>query len=274
MSISKQTILNLDQKDFIIGHIYIIRNLINNRVYIGQTVSHRLNKNKFRLFGYIGRFNDHISEALNNKKKNQCTYLNSAIRKYGKNNFCVDIVEICSKDELDSKEIYYINKYNSIYPNGYNLTVGGKNFTNNKYVNNDVNSIIISTEPNKRGRNFGYVHKENTIIKMKEYYKEKQNDIEFLNKKKNTMSESISKFCENKKINILSKLNLEYPLEQYIKPVYKKDTNFIHDYVIRIDKKKFKIASDIDLNTKCLRFKKILEISYEKSKKYNDIPKG
>lgn len=35
----------------------------------------------------MGRFYDHISEAINNTKNKQCMYLNNAIRKYGKDNF-------------------------------------------------------------------------------------------------------------------------------------------------------------------------------------------
>ena len=42
---------------------------INNKIYVGQAVTHRLNKNKYRYFGYEGRFKDHISEAINNTKK-------------------------------------------------------------------------------------------------------------------------------------------------------------------------------------------------------------
>ena len=62
-------ILTIDEKDKIIGHIYKITNIIEQKHYIGQTRSHRLNKGKYRPFGYYGRFKDHISEAINNTKK-------------------------------------------------------------------------------------------------------------------------------------------------------------------------------------------------------------
>jgi hypothetical protein len=62
-------ILNIDEKDKITGVIYIIENKETNKKYVGQTVSHRKNKGKYRPFGYVGRFNDHVSEALNNTKK-------------------------------------------------------------------------------------------------------------------------------------------------------------------------------------------------------------
>ena len=54
----------------IIGEIYIITNIQNNKVYIGQTI---------RPVEY--RFNRHINDALNNKLD---THFARAIRKYGK----------------------------------------------------------------------------------------------------------------------------------------------------------------------------------------------
>ncbi len=110
----------------VIGHIYKIVNLINNKHYIGQTRSHRLNRNKYRPFGYLGRFKDHISEALCSTKDKQCRYLNNALIKYGTTNFQCELIVTCSIDELDENEVKYIAHYNSKYPNGYNLTDGGQ----------------------------------------------------------------------------------------------------------------------------------------------------
>jgi group I intron endonuclease len=118
-------ILDKNEFDKVIGEIYKITNLVNNHVYIGQTRSHRLNKNKYRPFGYMGRFKDHVNEC-NSNKKNVCRYLNSAINKYGIDNFkCEKILE-CAIDKLDENEIKYIKECNSLFPNGYNLTEGGK----------------------------------------------------------------------------------------------------------------------------------------------------
>jgi len=255
--------------------IYIIRNKINNKIYIGQAVSHRLNKEKYRYFGYNGRFKDHISEAIKNTKKNQCTYLNNAIRKYGTENFFVELIETCDKNNGNDREIYYIDKYNSLYPYGYNLTKGGKNFKNNiKIINDDLINPELNEKQKKRGRNFGYVHKEETINKMKNFYVEKQNDKNFINKKKNCIKENISKYYENKKIEKLSKYNLELPLEQYIKSVCLKNTNDIHNYMIKINDKKIKLINDDKLDIKYEKLLNILKISYQNRKNCNDIPKG
>ena len=117
----------LDKNEFhkVIGEIYKITNLLTNKCYIGQTRSHRLNHNKYRPFGYMGRFKDHISESTNPNKIG-CKYLNSALLKYGVNNFQCELIITCNVDELDFYEVKYIVDLNTKYPNGYNLTNGGQ----------------------------------------------------------------------------------------------------------------------------------------------------
>ena len=119
-------ILNLDEYDKVYGEIYIITNNITNKSYIGQTRSHRLNHNKYRPFGFLGRFKDHIHEASSNKK-HQSRYLNSALLKYGNDQFVCEKILTCKVNELDIYERQYILEYNTKYPNGYNLTDGGQN---------------------------------------------------------------------------------------------------------------------------------------------------
>jgi len=108
--------------------IYKIINKVNNKIYVGQTVSHVLNAKRYRPYGHIRRFKSHVSEAFSSKK-NQCHYLNNAIRKYGTSNFEVELIECCPLEISNEKEIYYIEKYNSLFPNGYNLKNGGNVFT-------------------------------------------------------------------------------------------------------------------------------------------------
>ena len=89
--------------------IYKLTNLSNNKIYIGQAVSHILNHKRYRPYGRHGRFRCHISEAYS-KKKNQCQYLNNAIRKYGHNEFVVELIKVCKVEEADEMEKYYIQK--------------------------------------------------------------------------------------------------------------------------------------------------------------------
>jgi hypothetical protein len=116
----------MDTNDMLLIEIYVITNLSNMKKYVGQAVSHRLNTGKYRPFGSIKRLNDHISEATCNTKKKQCTALNNAIRKYGKESFKVEVIDRCLPEMANDLEIRYIKEYNTISPNGYNLTNGGK----------------------------------------------------------------------------------------------------------------------------------------------------
>jgi group I intron endonuclease len=60
-------------------------------------------------------------------KFKQCSVaLDNAIRKYGYDNFKVELLRTCKVDELDMWESHYINEFQTFHPNGYNLTSGGK----------------------------------------------------------------------------------------------------------------------------------------------------
>ena len=88
--------------------IYKITNIQNNKVYIGQTIR-----------PVKDRFNRHINDALNNIID---THFARAIRKYGKNNFQIKIIDNAkNQEELNQKERYWIQYYNSI-KEGYNET--------------------------------------------------------------------------------------------------------------------------------------------------------
>jgi len=60
------------------------------------------------------------------------TYFHRMLRKYGFENFDFEILEECSQQELNEREIYYIDKYNALFPNGYNMSKGGKYSANKK----------------------------------------------------------------------------------------------------------------------------------------------
>ena len=105
--------------------IYVIENIITGKKYIGQAVTHILNHKKYRKYGAQGRFRCHISEAFSNKK-NQSRFLNNALKKYDINDFILTIIDTCNIEDSDEIESNYIKQYNSLYPNGYNLTTGGK----------------------------------------------------------------------------------------------------------------------------------------------------
>lgn len=88
------------------GIIYKITNKVNGKSYIGQT-----------RYTLEFRWRQHI-----NKKDN--TYFHNAIRKYGKDNFSIELLEECDISKLNEREIFYIAKFNT-FKEGYNLTIGG-----------------------------------------------------------------------------------------------------------------------------------------------------
>lgn len=101
--------------------IYMIKNLSNNKVYIGQ--SSDINR----------RWKDHKTKLKNNTHCNE--HLQKSYNKYGEKSFQYLILCKTSKEKLNDLESYYIQKYqayNSKY--GYNQTLGGDSnfvFTDN-----------------------------------------------------------------------------------------------------------------------------------------------
>lgn len=127
------------------GYIYKTICLINNKIYIGQKWS---------------------SIFLGNKYLGSGIYLKNAIKKYGKANFKVELIDFYNtKEELDTAEKYYIDLYNSTdYNIGYNLSSGGYGpefggFNGKHHNEETINKIrqasIIS---NKKRRESGWVN--------------------------------------------------------------------------------------------------------------------
>lgn len=234
-------ILKLEEFEHVKGEIYKITNTKNGLLYIGQTRTHRKNKNKYRKFGYIGRFKDHISEAINNTKKNQCNYLNNAIRA-DKDFFIVELIETCELNDLDEKEKFYIKHFNSHYPNGYNLTDGGKTTESIKILPNlDLN------QPSKRGRLHGYKHHAETKEKIKDRLNSISNILkEKASARKNETSANIIKYYDNQKIEKLSMFKLRDDVESYIRPIMNKNKELC-GYRIYIDRNNvFKAYSKLE----------------------------
>lgn len=138
------------------SEIYIIRNLINQKIYVGQAISHILNHKRYRPYGRNGRFRTHISEAFSSKK-NQCHYLNNAIRKHGVENFEVELVENCLIENANDRETFYIKHYNSVFPNGYNLKIGGTTFVHSNESKRRVSNGVVRYYEDKKFARFDFI---------------------------------------------------------------------------------------------------------------------
>lgn len=106
------------------GSIYIIKNNINDKVYIGQTT-----------MTVRERFMCHMKPSTAKQREGYKLY--NAVLKYGKDNFYYEILEeLIPLDKINDKEIYYIKEYNS-YNKGYNSTPGGDGRIFNKLNNEE-----------------------------------------------------------------------------------------------------------------------------------------
>ena len=98
--------------------IYLHRNKLNNKVYIGQTIQQNLE-----------------DRWKNGKGYKTCYYFYNAIQKYGWDNFehiILEQNEDWTQEELNIKEKEYIIKYQANNPQyGYNITEGGSSISPN-----------------------------------------------------------------------------------------------------------------------------------------------
>lgn len=91
------------------GYIYIIKNTINNKVYIGKTNQH-----------ITKRFKEHIRDSRKLNLQHRPLY--KAMRKYGSDNFYIELLE--ETQDTAIREQFWIEKFNSFHY-GYNATKGG-----------------------------------------------------------------------------------------------------------------------------------------------------
>jgi group I intron endonuclease len=131
--------------------IYKTTNLINGKIYIGK-------------------------DSKNNKKYiGGGKLLKLAIKKYGRKNFLKETIEVCETiDELNQKEVYWIEKLNSrVSDIGYNILVGGEisPMKNNKHTDEtkikmSINHIDVSGDKNPMfGKTFEDAWKEQGLTK-------------------------------------------------------------------------------------------------------------
>lgn len=142
--------------------IYKITNLINGKCYIGQSVD------------ILRRWRNHKETSKNSSKEAYEYPLYRAFRKYGIENFSFEILEECKKEELDIKETFYINKYNSL-DEGYNQVLVGQGGT--KVTPQEVNLIkydLIYTNlsSDEIGKKYGYSGRSVRAINIGETWRE------------------------------------------------------------------------------------------------------
>lgn len=126
------------------GFIYKITNTINGKSYIGQTIQN-----------VKERFYQHCATKCSKVVSNMA--IHRAIKKYGKSNFTVEVIEEIDSTNLNDRERYWIKYYNS-YNNGYNSTKGGQDGCK-PFKDLDVESIIKEYNTGKSLRTLGTIFK-------------------------------------------------------------------------------------------------------------------
>lgn len=104
--------------------IYKIENLINHKKYVGQSIH------------IERRWMEHCLPSSD-------SLIAKAIHKYGKDNFSFDVLEECCIDQLNEREKYYIDFYNTIVPNGYNIMEFHDGYQTGYYMDKNILQNII-----------------------------------------------------------------------------------------------------------------------------------
>ena len=116
--------------------IYLHRNKINGKCYVGQTSQ----KPEARWGGWGQRYADQ-------------EYFNRAIQKYGWDNFeHIILEENIPQDKVDEREIYWGGYYHALAPEGYSLHLGS--YTN--YIESEVATKFRSEVSKKNWEDIEY----------------------------------------------------------------------------------------------------------------------
>jgi group I intron endonuclease len=215
------------------AYIYRILNKITKKCYIGET----------KCKDVIWRWNQHRQTIEINKG---CPALRDAVKKYGIDNFEFSVLIICFDDERFKYEIEYIKKYNSVVPNGYNLTNGGegggfqgkthteevkngiKNKLKQKYIDNpelkeqmsERNKIVMSNPEIREKIKNGILNSEKWKKVIEDMRSGNHRNSKHTEEVKNKISESLKKYHASnvtiiKNINVRRDNKLGTKIKQY-----------------------------------------------------------
>jgi group I intron endonuclease len=174
------------------GYIYMLRNKVNNKMYIGQTQQEDI-KRRWQAYEKI-------------KKNSMGTVLFRALTKHTPENFEFKIICICFNEDCNKYEIEYIKKYNTTLPNGYNMQTGGKNpevtFRKKIVLSNEVREAMKKRFQDGAHPNFGKQISDEQKKKLSEKLKGRKVNFDrtinrTINKNK---SYTVEKYDENKNL--------------------------------------------------------------------------
>ena len=126
----------------------MVINKINGKMYIGQTTK-----------TLEERMKRHIYISKHDPK----THFQKALNKYGAENFIFEELEICdSMSMLNEREQYWIKKYNTLSPYGYNLNSGGRNHFVCDETKQEISNTLKEYYKTHESKSIGFKHTEET----------------------------------------------------------------------------------------------------------------
>lgn len=115
-------------------YVYLTTNIVNSKKYVG----------------------DHSSEILEDNYLGSGEYLKKAFKKYGRNSFTREILEIFpSKEEAFNSQEKYIQKFNTLVPSGYNISPKGGYGVPDSYLHEETKEKIGKSLSGPNHPNFG-----------------------------------------------------------------------------------------------------------------------
>jgi group I intron endonuclease len=170
------------------GKIYKIVNEVNNKVYIGCTVN-SLEK----------RYYEHLYRCFKTDYKSK---LYNSIKKYGEENFTIELIEECDINKIYETEKKYIEQYDS-FKNGLNSTFGGEGclgYTHSSEIRKKISKATKEGNSHK-GKTYetlygdgGQEEKERRRESVKKYWDN------LTEEERNVRSEKIKERIRNKSI--------------------------------------------------------------------------
>ena len=144
--------------------VYLTTNLITSRKYVGSHETNNLED------GYLG----------------SGVYIKNSLKLHGKEMFTREILEECDKiQDARLLEESYIDKYNTLYPTGYNMSVTG-GFGSHGGKHSDETKRKMSKSATGKKRIFSEEHKRKLSKAAKKWHEE----VGFSEETKEKMSES------------------------------------------------------------------------------------
>lgn len=180
--------------------IYKFTNVANGNSYIGQSRNIENRKKK------------HLQFAFNPNAPDYDSVFHRAIRKYGVENFEFEVLEECNCKDLNDKEKYYIEQYNTLVPNGYNMVPGGYCAIGTKLSLNDVEDItnLLQNTDMSNADIAGLYGVTTTLISGINTGKRWQRDIDYPIRKTSWVGTVLDEKNVEQIINIIQTTNLSF----------------------------------------------------------------